>query len=109
MSTSLSLYNTKLSLQFSLHLNMAQECMGIFEKDKLPTIGNVEQVRALEPFAFDTISSFSLQNCATGVTTEGKVPKTLVEEMVPILDSRDAQYVVPCNCHFQSLRNSCVS
>ena len=31
--------------QFSLHLNMAQECMGIFERDKLPAVANVEQVR----------------------------------------------------------------
>lgn len=30
--------------QFSLHLNMAQECMGIFERDKLPVVANVEQV-----------------------------------------------------------------
>ncbi|KAF7795046.1 hypothetical protein EIP86_006190 [Pleurotus ostreatoroseus] len=57
--------------KFSLHLNMAQECMAIFEKDKLPSIAAVEQ------------------NCATGLTPEGKTPKTLVEEMVPILDSRD--------------------
>ncbi|KAI0629391.1 Sec1-like protein [Trametes polyzona] len=57
--------------KFSLHLNMAQECMAIFERDKLPAVANVEQ------------------NCATGVTAEGKAPKTLVEEMVPLLDSRD--------------------
>ncbi|KAI0832105.1 Sec1-like protein [Trametes gibbosa] len=57
--------------KFSLHLNMAQECMAIFERDKLPAVANVEQ------------------NCATGVTSEGKTPKTLVEEMVPLLDSRD--------------------
>ncbi|KAI1791834.1 Sec1-like protein [Ganoderma leucocontextum] len=57
--------------KFSLHLNMAQECMGIFERDKLPAAANVEQ------------------NCATGVTAEGKTPKTLVEEMVPLLDGRD--------------------
>ncbi|ESK97828.1 snare binding protein sec1 [Moniliophthora roreri MCA 2997] len=56
---------------FSLHLSMAQECMGIFEKEKLPLVANVEQ------------------NCATGVTAEGKSPKHLVEEMVPLLDSRD--------------------
>ena len=31
--------------QFSLHLNMAQECMAIFERDKLPAVANVEQVR----------------------------------------------------------------
>ncbi|KAL0953723.1 hypothetical protein HGRIS_004913 [Hohenbuehelia grisea] len=57
--------------KFSLHLSMAQECMGIFERDKLPLVANVEQ------------------NCATGLTAEGKTPKNLVEEMVPLLDSRD--------------------
>lgn len=57
--------------KFSLHLNMAQECMDIFERDKLSMIGNVEQC------------------CATGLTAEGKTPKSLVEEMVPLLDSRD--------------------
>ncbi|KAJ3865846.1 MAG: Sec1-like snare protein [Lentinula lateritia] len=57
--------------KFSLHLSMAQECMGIFERDKLPLVANVEQ------------------NCATGLTAEGKTPKHLVEEMVPLLDSRE--------------------
>lgn len=33
--------------QFSLHLSMAQECMGIFERDKLPLVANVEQVKGL--------------------------------------------------------------
>ncbi|KZV96352.1 Sec1-like snare protein [Exidia glandulosa HHB12029] len=57
--------------KFSLHLNMAQECMDLFQKQQLPVIGMVEQ------------------NCATGVTAENKTPKTLVEEMVPLLDGRD--------------------
>ncbi|KAH0836670.1 Sec1 family-domain-containing protein [Lanmaoa asiatica] len=57
--------------KFSLHLNMAQECMGIFEKHKLSQVANVEQC------------------CATGMTVEGKSPKTLVEEMVPLLDTRE--------------------
>jgi len=57
--------------KFSLHLNMAQECMDIFERAKLPAVATVEQ------------------NCATGVTAEGKTPKTLVEQMVPLLDSRE--------------------
>ncbi|KAH9975721.1 ras opposite [Lactifluus volemus] len=57
--------------KFSLHLSMAQECMDIFERDKLPVVATVEQ------------------NCSTGLTSEGKTPKTLVEEMVPLLDSRD--------------------
>ncbi|KXN92397.1 Protein transport protein sec1 [Leucoagaricus sp. SymC.cos] len=56
---------------FSLHTTMAQECMTIFEHAKLPLVGNVEQC------------------CATGVTAEGKTPKSLVEEMVPLLDSGD--------------------
>lgn len=30
--------------QFSLHLDMAQECMGLFEKKKLNLTANVEQV-----------------------------------------------------------------
>jgi syntaxin-binding protein 1 len=45
--------------------------MNIFEKDKLPTVANVEQC------------------CATGITSEGKTPKHLVEDMVPLLDSRE--------------------
>ncbi|KAF9454243.1 Sec1-like snare protein [Macrolepiota fuliginosa MF-IS2] len=56
---------------FSLHTTMAQECMALFEQAKLPQVGNVEQC------------------CATGLTAEGKTPKNLVEEMVPLLDSRD--------------------
>ncbi|KAF8906192.1 ras opposite [Gymnopilus junonius] len=57
--------------KFSLHLNMAQDCMEIFEKQKLSDIASVEQ------------------SCATGLNAEGKTPKGLVEEMVPLLDSRD--------------------
>ncbi|KAF6761496.1 ras opposite [Ephemerocybe angulata] len=57
--------------EFSLHLSMAQDCMGIFERDKLPLIANVEQC------------------CATGLNADGKTPKSLVEEMVPLLDSRE--------------------
>ena len=56
--------------QFSLHLEMAQTCMGMFEKKKLNLTAHVEQC------------------CATGYTSEGKQPKTLVEEMVPLLDDR---------------------
>lgn len=52
---------------FSLHLNMAQQCMDLFEKRKLTLVANVEQ------------------NSATGLTAESKTPKTLVEDMVPLL------------------------
>ncbi|CAD6581232.1 MAG: vacuolar sorting protein VPS33/slp1 [Tremellales sp. Tagirdzhanova-0007] len=57
--------------QFSLHLDMAQEAMSRFEKKKLSLAAHVEQC------------------CATGYTAEGKTPKTLVEEMVPLLDDRN--------------------
>ncbi|KAF7296537.1 hypothetical protein HMN09_01060700 [Mycena chlorophos] len=57
--------------KFSLHLSMAQECMGLFEQDKLPLVAAIEQ------------------DCATGTTAEGKTPKNLVQDMVPLLDSRE--------------------
>ncbi|KDR80628.1 hypothetical protein GALMADRAFT_240971 [Galerina marginata CBS 339.88] len=57
--------------KFSLHLNMAQDCMELFEKQKLSEVASVEQ------------------SCATGLTAEGKTPKGLVEEMVPLLDSKE--------------------
>ncbi|GAA5858275.1 hypothetical protein JCM8547_004630 [Rhodosporidiobolus lusitaniae] len=56
--------------KLSLHLTMAEKCMNIFERKQLPVAAGVEQC------------------CATGVTPEGKTPKTLVEEMVPLLDDR---------------------
>ena len=49
---------------------MAQECMSLFEKKKLSQAAHVEQC------------------CATGYTPDGKTPKTIVEEMVPLLDDR---------------------
>ncbi|KAI5117142.1 hypothetical protein M0805_008261 [Coniferiporia weirii] len=70
MIATLPQYQKQMS-KFSLHLAMAQKCMNIFEKENLPNLATVEQ------------------NCATGLTAEGKTPKSLVEEMVPILDSRD--------------------
>jgi hypothetical protein len=54
---------------------MAEQCMSIFERDQLPAAANVEQC------------------CATGLTAEGKTPKSLVEDMVPLLDSRDVRSV----------------
>ncbi|CAO1618751.1 unnamed protein product [Sympodiomycopsis kandeliae] len=57
--------------KLSLHLTMAQDCMGRFEKTRLPQQAMVEQ------------------NCATRLTPEGQKPRTLVEEMVPLLDDRN--------------------
>ncbi|CEH18084.1 sec1-like protein [Ceraceosorus bombacis] len=55
----------------SLHLTMAQECMNIFERSRLPQQAMVEQ------------------NCATRTTPDGAKPRTLVEDMVPLLDDRE--------------------
>jgi syntaxin-binding protein 1 len=66
---------------------MAQECMSLFEKRKLPQTADIEQVRIRFRVSEDSslIWFYGMQCCATGVTAEGKTPKTLVEEMVPLL------------------------
>ncbi|EST04560.1 Sec1-like protein [Kalmanozyma brasiliensis GHG001] len=56
--------------KLSLHLTMAQACMNKFEKSTLSAQAMVEQ------------------NCATRLTPDGAKPRTLVEEMVPLLDDR---------------------
>ncbi len=56
--------------KLSLHLTMARDCMNRFEKSTLSAQAMVEQ------------------NCATRLTPEGQKPRTLVEEMVPLLDDR---------------------
>ncbi|KAG5518740.1 hypothetical protein PMAC_002709 [Pneumocystis sp. 'macacae'] len=54
--------------KYSLHISMAHECMKVFEDHKLSVVGIIEQ------------------NCATGLTSTGKIPKTILEEMIPLLD-----------------------
>ncbi|KAI7851749.1 Sec1-like protein [Circinella umbellata] len=54
--------------KYSTHLSIAQECLSIFEKHKLNSVGNLEQ------------------NIATGETPDGETPKTIVLDMVPLLD-----------------------
>lgn len=36
------------------------------------------------------------QNCATGVTPEGKTPKSLVEDMIPLLGENEAIVTYVC-------------
>ncbi|KAK7685678.1 hypothetical protein QCA50_011022 [Cerrena zonata] len=74
--------------KFSLHLTMAQQCMDTFERDRLTEIATVEQ------------------NCSTGLTPEGKTPKTLVEQMVPLLDSRDVHNSNKLTLDFVSARTA---
>ncbi|MBW0462688.1 hypothetical protein O181_002403 [Austropuccinia psidii MF-1] len=49
---------------------MAETCMELFEKRQLAAVASVEQC------------------CSTGMTAEGRTPKSIVEEMVPLLDDR---------------------
>lgn len=69
--------------------------MSLFERKKLPLSASVEQaseaVEAREAVA--TLTCRIHQCCATGITPEGKTPKTLVEEMVPLLDDRSVRCV----------------
>ena len=53
---------------YSLHLNMAQECMNVFQQHKLPDIASVEQ----------TLS--------TGLDEDFKKPKNVLEQVVQLLD-----------------------
>ncbi|KAF0389850.1 Sec1-like protein [Gigaspora margarita] len=55
--------------KYSVHLNIAQECMSVFDKEKLAEVATVEQ------------------NCATGFTSDSHHPKTLMDDMIPILDN----------------------
>ncbi|KAG8894659.1 vacuolar sorting protein VPS33/slp1, partial [Tulasnella sp. 417] len=56
--------------KFSLHLNMAPECMDKYQNMHLEDVAKVEQA------------------CATGKTPEGKTPKGIVEDMVPLIADR---------------------
>jgi len=53
---------------YSLHLNMAQECMNIFQHHKLPDIASVEQ------------------SLATGLDEDFRKPKNLADQLVRLLD-----------------------
>jgi syntaxin-binding protein 1 len=53
---------------YSLHLTMAQECMGIFEKKNLPNVALLEQA------------------LATGIDENGRQTKSPAEPLVRLLD-----------------------
>lgn len=62
----------ELKTKFAAHINLCQECMGLFERRKLGGVGGVEQ------------------DMGTGRTVEGETVKGVMVEMVPLLDD---QYV----------------
>lgn len=53
---------------YSLHLSMAQECMNVFQRHKLPDIASVEQT------------------LATGLDEDFRKPKNILQEVVRLLD-----------------------
>lgn len=57
--------------KYSLYINMAQECMALFESTNLPATGQIEQ------------------NCSTGVNPVGKPAKEVLEAMIPLLDDEN--------------------
>ncbi|KAI8888916.1 Sec1-like protein, partial [Backusella circina FSU 941] len=67
MLTNLPQYQD-LKAKYSAHLSIAQECMSFFERHKLNALGTLEQ------------------NMMTGETVDGEVPKTIILDMVPLLD-----------------------
>ncbi|EPY51324.1 SNARE binding protein Sec1 [Schizosaccharomyces cryophilus OY26] len=54
--------------EYSLHLAMAQECMNLFEKENLLSIGSVEQ------------------DLSTGSNPEGKTPRNVLYDLLPLLE-----------------------
>jgi syntaxin-binding protein 1 len=56
---------------YTLHLSMAQECMNIFQKHKLPDIASVEQ------------------SLATGLDEDYRKPKNLADQVVRLLDDEN--------------------
>ncbi|KUJ07049.1 Sec1-like protein [Mollisia scopiformis] len=56
---------------YSLHLSMAQECMNIFQHQKLPDIASVEQ------------------SLATGLDEDFRKPKNLADQVVRLLDDEN--------------------
>jgi syntaxin-binding protein 1 len=57
--------------RFALHLQMANECMNLFQKKNLNDIANIEQT------------------CATGVGPDGRRNKALTDDMIELLADKD--------------------
>jgi syntaxin-binding protein 1 len=64
----------ELKSKFSVHINIAQECMAIFSRNKLADLAGVEQT------------------LATGETADGDRPKHIEVDMIPLLDDPNLRY-----------------
>ncbi|KAL1303569.1 hypothetical protein AAFC00_006937 [Neodothiora populina] len=62
---------TEMKEAYSLHLSMAQECMNIFQRNKLPDLASVEQI------------------LATGLDEDYRKPKNLADQVVRTLDDEN--------------------
>lgn len=72
---------------YSLHLSMAQECMNIFQRNKLPDLASVEQASSLRRHILTMLSlMLSLQILATGLDEDFRKPKNLADQVVRTLD-----------------------
>ena len=67
-------------------MNIAQECLSVFERHKLNSVGNLEQVCEIEKVGILFLMLDFIKNIATGETSDGETPKTIVLDMVPLLD-----------------------
>lgn len=72
---------------------MSQTCMNTFSQSKLPQAANVEQVSCVAGRVVGNADCACTQCCATGVTPDGKNPKSLVEDMIPLLSDKTLSYV----------------
>jgi syntaxin-binding protein 1 len=72
---------------YSLHLGMAQECMNVFQRNKLPDIALVEQVfLSLYTFVVANLFFFFFKSMATGLDEDYKKPKNVTDQIVRLLD-----------------------
>lgn len=70
---------------YSLHLSMAQECMNIFQKQKLPDLASVEQVGRHYCFLIWLTLTY-WQILATGLDEDYKKPKNIADQVIRTLD-----------------------
>lgn len=70
---------------YSLHLTMAQECMNIFQRNKLPDLASLEQVSA-SPVAMQITTDQKRQILATGLDEDFRKPRNLADQVVRTLD-----------------------
>lgn len=67
---------------------MAGECNRLFDQNNLSAVADVEQVKMLIYCHKASLTPVE-QNCATGQTAEGKVPKSVIEDLVLLLENRN--------------------